>query len=296
LHLGLARTALLGWLRARAQNGVFVVRIEDIDRPRVVPGSADRILRDLRWLGLDWDEGPEVGGPYGPYVQSDKLERYREVVSMLDARCALYPCTCSRKEIATMASAPHQGDEGPIYPGTCRDGASHPGRAASLRLRMPEPPPSFVDLFCGPSPPGLGRGDFVVSRKDGIFAYQLVCVVDDHDQHITEVLRGDDLLSSTPRQLALYDALDWPRPSFLHVPLVFGPDGRRLAKRDGALPVDGLRQAGVTPERILGRLAQSAGLVPTDAPISARDLVAHFSLSALDHAPARLNPVFDGSL
>ena len=231
-HLGTARSALLGWLRARSEGGAFVIRMEDLDAPRVVPGAAQAMLDDLRWLGLDWDEGPDVGGPFGPYVQSERIDRYREAVEALSARGHTYPCTCSRKEIAEIASAPH-GDEGPRYPGTCRERPSHPEREPAIRFRMPEPAPVFDDVLSGPV--ALPGDDFVILRKDGAFAYQLACVVDDAAMQITEVLRGEDLLASTPRQLALYRALELPEPRFFHVPLVLGPDGERLAKRHGAI-------------------------------------------------------------
>ncbi|MGE0789184.1 MAG: tRNA glutamyl-Q(34) synthetase GluQRS [Sandaracinaceae bacterium] len=285
VHLGTARSALLGWLRARSSGGAFVLRIEDLDAPRTREGAADRMLRDLRWLGLDWDEGPDVGGPYGPYVQSEKLDRYRAIADELTRAGHTYPCTCSRKEIASLASAPH-GDDGPIYPGTCRAGPTHPERDAALRFVMPEPPPRFVDAVHGESPVGLGRGDFVLMRKDGVVSYQLACVVDDHAMAITEVLRGDDLLASTPRQLAIYAALGWTPPTFAHVPLVLGADGERLAKRHGAIGIAALRDRGETAEAIVGRLAFGAGLIDRDAPIQARELIATFDLDRLRRTPS----------
>ncbi|HJL19085.1 MAG TPA: tRNA glutamyl-Q(34) synthetase GluQRS [Sandaracinaceae bacterium LLY-WYZ-13_1] len=283
LHLGTARSALIGWLRARRQGGAFVLRMEDLDGPRVVEGAAEAILEDLRWLGLDWDEGPDVGGRFGPYTQSERFDRYREVLEALASADATYPCTCSRKEIAAIASAPH-GDEGPIYPGLCRDGPLRPERDAAIRFRMPDPPPAFTDVFAGPQA-GIGRGDFVIFRKDGVFAYQLACVVDDHDEGITEVLRGDDLLSSTPRQIALYRALGWTVPAFCHVPLVLGPDGQRLAKRHGSISLDELRAAGWTPARVVGHLAHGAGLLDEERPITPSELVGGFELSRLGHEP-----------
>ena len=286
VHLGTARSALLGWLRARAEGGAFVLRMEDLDQPRVVHGAAARMLEDLRWLGLDWDEGPDVGGPFGPYSQSAKRGRYLEVAAQLEAAGACFACTCSRKEIASMASAPH-GDEGPIYPGTCRDGPRHPERPAATRLRMPEPPPGFVDGLVGPVE-GLGRGDFPILRKDGVVAYQLACVVDDHDMAITEVLRGDDLLSSTPRQLAIYRALGWTPPAFAHAPLVLGPDGQRLAKRHGAISIRALRDEGARAEAIVGRLAYGAGLIDRDEPAAPRALIEGFALSRLRREPTRV--------
>ena len=198
------------------------------------------------------------------------------------------PCFIAARWLA-IASAPHGGN-GPVYPGLCRDGPTHPGRPEAIRMRMPEPPPSFVDLLAGPSAPGLGRGDFVVHRKDGAFAYQLACVVDDHDERITEVVRGDDLIPSTPRQIAIYQALGWEVPAFLHLPLVLGPDGERLAKRHGAISLAELRERGWSAERVNGLLAHGAGLTADPSPIEAAALVGHFTLGALRPAPVRIDP------
>lgn len=287
MHLGTARSALLGWLRARREGGAFLLRIEDLDQPRVVPGALEAMLEDLRWLGLDWDEGPDVGGDRGPYVQSQRLALYRDALARLAEAGHTYPCTCSRKEIAEIASAPH-GEE-PRYPGTCREGPTHPDRERAIRFRMPEPPPSFVDGLRGPSPEGLGGGDFVIQRRDGVFAYQLACVVDDAAMGITEVVRGDDLLASTPKQIALHRALGFEPPRFLHVPLVLGPDGERLAKRHGAIAIRELRDAGWTAPRLVGRLAHGAGLLDDEEPMLPIDLVERFSLARLRRAPVVLS-------
>ena len=281
-HLGTARSALLGWLRARSEGGAFVIRMEDLDGPRVVPGAAQAMLDDLRWLGLDWDEGPDVGGPFGPYVQSERLERYREAAEALSARGHTYPCTCSRKEIAEIASAPH-GEEGPRYPGTCRERPSHPEREPAIRFRMPEPAPVFEDVFVGPI--ALPGDDFVILRKDGAFAYQLACVVDDAAMRITEVLRGADLLASTPRQLALYRALELPAPRFFHVPLVLGRDGERLAKRHGAITIAELRSEGMSAAALVGRLAYGAGLLEEARAIEPRALIERFEIARLRREP-----------
>jgi glutamyl-tRNA synthetase len=286
IHLGTARTALVAWLAARARGGALVLRVEDLDAPRVRPGALERMLDDLRWLGLDWDEGPDVGGPLGPYVQSQRLARYDEAISTLEARGHLFRCTCSRKEIESVASAPH-GEDGPLYPGTCRRAPSHPERPAALRFRL-ERTEGFVDAVRGPIPAGLGAGDFVVRRADGVYAYQLAVVVDDLAMRITEVVRGDDLLGSTPRQIALARALGAEPPAYAHVPLVLGPDGQRLAKRHGGATIADQREAGASPERLIGRLARSLGLRHDDRPVQALELVEGFSLASLAREPAIL--------
>ncbi len=193
MHPGHARTALVTWLQARKHGGRIVMRIEDIDRPRVVPGSADAICRDHEWLGLDWDEGP--------VFQSSHDEAYERALRRLEAAGMVYPCTCSRKEIAAIASAPH-GDDGLRYPGTCRSGVTQPGKLPAFRFVFEDPSPGFEDALCGTYPEGRTGGDFVLRRADGIWAYQLAVVVDDAEAGISEVIRGEDLLSSTPRQIA----------------------------------------------------------------------------------------------
>jgi glutamyl-tRNA synthetase len=284
LHLGLARTALLGFLRARAQGGQFVLRVEDIDTPRVVPGSAQEILEDLRFLGIDWDEGPDCGGAFGPYTQSERSARYEAALAQLTAAGYVYRCTCSRKEIA-LASAPHGPAEfGAPYPGTCRQGAGRDGPAA-LRFRVPEPLPSFVDQVSGAWVAPLAQGDFVVRRADGLYSYQLAVVVDDIAMGISEVLRGQDLSGCTGWQLALYDALEAPRPAFAHVPLLLDEAGRRLAKRDRSTSIRGLRAAGQSAAQIVGALAASVGLVAPGTQALPYELVRDFSLTALKTEP-----------
>lgn len=280
LHLGLARTALLGYLRARSQGGRFVLRIEDLDGPRVVPGAAAEILAELRFLGIDWDEGPDVGGAFGPYVQSERFDHYDRAIAQLTQQGLIYPCTCSRKEIA-LASAPHGPAEfGPPYPGTCRDGPRRQGPAA-LRFRVPETLPSFVDAVSGERVEAQAQGDFVVRRADGQYSYQLAVVVDDIAMQISEVLRGQDLSGCTGWQLALYDALGAPRPAFAHVPLLLDGDGKRLAKRDRATSVGALRAAGQSAAAIVGLLAASVGLVARGEQLLPDALIAGFSLQAL---------------
>lgn len=279
LHLGHGRTHLLAWLRARSVEGTVAMRIEDLDPPRVRPGSVDAIFRDHEWLGLDWDG--EV------LYQSARDEAYEAALDVLRGDHRVYSCSCTRKEVAAAASAPH-GDEGPRYPGTCRDGPTQRGRPCSERFRLEAPMP-FEDGLAGEVPAGLGAGDFVVRRSDGVWAYQLAVVVDDAHQGVTEVVRGDDLLASTPRQLALYEALGLPAPAFVHVPLVLGANGERLAKRHGARPIADYRAAGVTAEALLGVLAHSLGIWPAATPVCAGDLVPAFELSAVASTPITLD-------
>lgn len=287
IHLGTARTALVAWLAARAAGGAFVLRVEDLDAPRVKVGALEAMLDDLRWLGLDWDEGPDVGGPHAPYAQSERRDRYDAAIETLARSGRVFPCTCSRKEIESVASAPH-GEEA-VYPGTCRAGPTHPERAAALRFRFDHTDARrFLDGVHGEVGPGLGAGDFVVRRADGVHSYQLAVIVDDLAMAITDVVRGDDLLSSTPRQIALIEALGGSVPRYAHVPLVLGPDGQRLAKRHGAVTVREQRERGVTREALTGRLARSLGLVDRDAPIAAADLIAGFSLDGIVKAPVTM--------
>jgi len=289
LHIGNAFAALLAWLQIRRAGGTFVLRIEDIDKPRSRPEYAEQILDDLRWLGIDWDEGPDIGGPYGPYEQSAREERYRAALARLERDRWLYPCYCSRAELMAIASAPHGlAAEGPAYPGICRGLTAEERQARSLaktpslRFAMPEHEVTYVDGIAGPQrfPAGAG-GDFVVQRADGIIGYQLAVVVDDADMGITDVLRGWDLLDSTPRQLLLLKALGLPAPRYAHVPLLYGPDGRRLSKRHGSVTLRGIRQTLRSPERLIGQLAHLAGLLERPEPLKARELTPCFELSRI---------------
>lgn len=298
LHLGNAWSALLAWLQVRQAGGEMLLRIEDIDGPRSRQAYIESIPEDLRWLGLDWDEGPDLGGPYSPYRQSERLARYEELLHVLKAKGLVYPCYCSRAELAAIASAPHGlAAEGPAYPGICRT-LSEPERATraerktpSWRFVMPAEPVAFEDLAMGPQsfPAGYG-GDFIVKRADGIYAYQLAVVADDADMAVTHVLRGSDLLDSTPRQLALFDALGLPEPRYAHVPLLYGPDGQRLAKRHGSASIGAMRQSGISPETIVGWLGYLAGCLPKPEPAKPRDLLPYFRLDAVPPGPIRLEP------
>jgi glutamyl-tRNA synthetase len=293
LHLGNARTALLAWLQVRAAGGAFVMRVEDLDGGRVRPGSMEAQLTDLRWLGLDWDEGPDVGGPFGPYLQSQRGTHYEAALDRLSEQGLIFACACSRKDIAAASSAPHGADdEGPRYPGTCRElpPAALQGRPTALRFRVPAQPVGFHDLLQGHVTlrPSEEIGDFVVRRKDDVAAYQLAVVVDDAAMEITDVLRGADLLSSTARQLLLYRALELREPRWVHVPLLLGPDGERLSKRHGSVTLRDTREAGVRPEAVVGWLASTCGLVEMGEECTAQELVERFSVERLPREPTVL--------
>ena len=284
-HVGNARTYLIAWLSTRSQSGSLALRIEDIDSPRIKVGAVDEAMTDLRWLGLDWDGEP--------VVQTQRLALYEAALERLKQLELVYPCTCTRSDIASAASAPHAEHEPPTYPGTC----SHRSAADAVKLNASGTPfawrfratdsPSFVDGFLGETHIDLKQlgGDFVVWKSAGTPAYQLAVVVDDADMGITEVIRGNDLIPSTPRQLLLYRALGWPEPRFVHVPLVVGEDGRRLAKRHGDTRLSTLRDDGVTPKSLLGLLAWSCGWLAKPEPITAQELLPLFRLDTIPHQP-----------
>lgn len=295
-HLGNARTFLLAWLSVRSRGGRVILRIEDIDSPRVKPWAVQQAADDLRWLGLDWDEGPDLPGPAGPYVQTERAERYEAALQRLIDADQAYPCICSRTDVAEAASAPHHKHEGPVYAGTCshwRPGEPLPSdQAFCWRFRTANRPRRFEDQVAGEIQlnPATELGDFPLTRRGGPAAYQLAVVVDDAAMGITEVVRGDDLLISTVRQLELYEALGLEPPQFAHVPLVLGPDGRRLAKRHGDTRLSWFRERGIPAEKIIGWAAASAGLRESDEPISARELVDQFDWTRIRREPAVVDP------
>lgn len=268
LHLGNLRTALLSWLHARVTGSSYILRIEDIDEPRAIPGAAAQLIEDLRWLGLDWDEGPDIGGPSGPYVQSERKAIYQAAFEALASEGLLYPCLCSRRDIQAASSAPHGAT--PIYPGTCRgltqaqleQRAAKKQRAPTWRLAVPEQVYQIEDLCVGHYQQRLDQevGDFVLKRMDGFFAYQLVVVVDDLLMGVTDVIRGEDLLDSAPRQVLLFERLGGEAPRFGHVPLMHDEQGAKLSKRDGSASLAQLKAEGQTPQQVLGYIVRSLGL------------------------------------
>lgn len=292
LHVGNARTALLAWLDARWRGGRFIMRVEDLDVGRVRPEFEKSQLDDLRWLGLDWDEGPGKAGLFGPYLQSERGEIYHDALDQLRKSGLVYACSCTRREIAAAASAPHaEEEEGPPYPGTCRQTAPPDDRTpVALRFRVPDKPVEFDDAIRGRivTEPARQGGDFVIRRKDGVVAYQLAVVVDDAAMGITHVVRGADLILSTGRQILLYRALGKTPPRWVHVPLMLHPNGERLAKRDRSLMIRSVRERGVTAERLVGWLAETCGLIPPGAEVHPAELI---EVYRPDRLPKKDTPV-----
>ncbi len=259
LHIGHACTFWTAYQRARERNGVLVLRDEDLDPQRSKSEYSVAMLEDLRWLGIDWQEGPDIGGPFGPYRQSERREFYLEAWRKLRDFGAIYPCTCSRKDLASAAAAPNDIDDEPIYSGRCRERAAAAGNyelpaGVNWRFRVPDGDRiPFCDEHQGPQTFIAGRdfGDFLIWRRDDVPAYQLAVVVDDAAMRITEVVRGVDLLKSTARQLLLIRALDLPVPSYFHCDLIRDTSGVRLAKRHDALSLRSLRQSGRSPDEVL---------------------------------------------
>ena len=278
MHLGNVFSAMLAWLSAKSKDGQIVLRVEDLDPARSKPAFVEAILDDLKWLGLGWDERAED--------QSRRGDAYEAALERLQQMGLLYPCYCSRDQLHAAsalqaASAPHASDGRIIYAGTCRNLTAEeralrpPTRC--LRVRVPDGTVAFTDGLQGPQALSLQRewGDFIVRRADGVAAYQLAVVVDDAACGVTEVVRGRDLLSSTPVQLWLYRALGLTPPSFVHVPMLLSVDGRRLSKRDRDLDLGQLRKAW-PPEKVIGLLAWRCGLIDRWEPVSPRELAADF--------------------
>jgi glutamyl/glutaminyl-tRNA synthetase len=265
LHLGHARTFWIAAQRAAEHSGALILRNEDLDPQRSRPEFVAAMMEDLHWLGIHWDEGPDCGGPYAPYSQSERRKHYLAAWRKLRDAGAIYPCTCSRKDLAQAASAPNETDDEPIYPGRCRsrtDGREFAEPAGvNWRFRVPDGEEiAFNDLHLGSQRFVTGRdfGDFAVWRRDDIPAYQLAVVIDDAAMKISEVVRGADLLKSTARQLLLYRALEFDPPDFYHCDLVVDDAGVRLAKRHDALSIRHLRESGRMPAAVLANLRGEA--------------------------------------
>ncbi|HTQ04909.1 MAG TPA: tRNA glutamyl-Q(34) synthetase GluQRS [Polyangiaceae bacterium] len=279
LHLGHARTFLGAWWSARAQGGRVLLRLEDLDGPRASARFGDDALRDLEWLGLDWDGVPSV--------QSEHLERFTAAVARLLAEGKAYPCVCTRGDLRTAQNAPHAGDKEPRYPGTCRgrfatlgEAERASGRAAGVRLRVPEGPLTLEDAVFGSVSFDVAAevGDFLIARRGGAPAYQLAVVVDDADGGVTEVVRGADLLPSAARQWHVQAALELPHPRYAHLGLVTDERGARLAKHADALSLAELRNRGADPRRIVTWAARTLG-IPSEGRASAREIIPHFRLT-----------------
>lgn len=290
LHLGNIWSFLFSWLAVRSCNGRLILRIEDIDPERSRPEFVSELVKDLYWLGLDWDEGPDVGGGNAPYLQSSRKEIYENHMAVLEEQGLLYPCFCSRKELRSVASAPHMGEYSARYSGKCRklDVWQYKemyslGRKSSLRIKFDKKSTRFVDKIQGEqffSNEDAG-GDFILQRSDGVISYQLAVSVDDAMMGVNLVVRGRDILSSTPRQIFLFEQFGYCIPQYGHVGLLLDGAGERLSKRHGSLSIKSLRASGLKPGELVGKLAFLAGLLDESRPIMPADLLKNFDFSRL---------------
>lgn len=289
LHLGNLFCSLIAWLSAKSQGGEILFRSEDLDPDRSRSAYALQAQRDLEALGLFWDREESC--------QSRRFDFYKSQLRRLEDRGLVYPCFCSRAQLHA-ASAPHASDGEPLYAGTCRSltpaqiAEKSRTRSPALRLRVPEETIAFEDLHYGPQSQYLptGCGDFILRRSDGVYAYQLAVVADDGDMGVTQVVRGRDLLSSTPRQILLYRLLGYPEPEFGHTPLLVSGDGRRLSKRDGDTSLAGILGRGYSPRDVVGALACLAGLLPEPAPAAPEELLPLFAWEKLPREDIPLPP------
>jgi glutamyl-tRNA synthetase/nondiscriminating glutamyl-tRNA synthetase len=299
VHVGNARTALFNWLFARHHGGVFALRIEDTDVERSKEEYEKQLLEDLRWFGLDWDEGPDKGGPYGPYRQSERRALYAEYAAKLLAQGHAYYCFCSAEQLEAERQEELRAGRQPRYSGRCRKLAPEEaarrktaGEPAALRLKILESSFGWNDLVHGPTSfSSEVIGDPILVRSEGLPAYNYAVVIDDHWMEITHVIRGDDHISNTPRQLALYRALGWEPPAFAHLSTILGADRTRLSKRHGATSMESFREMGILPEALRNYLAL-LGWSPADGKteiLSPEELVRQFSLDHITKSPA----VFD---
>lgn len=294
LHVGSALAALGAWASVRSRGGRFIYRVEDLDGPRAVPGSPERQMDDARWLGLDWDEGPDVGGPAGPYRQSERSDVYEAALARLAAAGHLFPCRLSRRDLRELASAPHGAPGLPPYPPRLRPADLAPDwftrlpadADCALRFRVGPETVAVEDRVAGRVEEIVRAsvGDFVLKRRDGVYAYQLAVVVDDLAMGVTEVVRGMDLFDSTARQVLLTRALGGPEFAYAHLPLLVNAAGDKLSKRNEALTVRSLREAGVAPEALAGWLAAALGQGPARARTPA-EVAETFDISRVPTAP-----------
>ncbi|MBR1448145.1 MAG: tRNA glutamyl-Q(34) synthetase GluQRS [Prevotella sp.] len=280
MHLGNVFSALLSWLSVKAKGGEWLLRIEDIDPQRSRQAYADLLMADLQWLGLEWDGEP--------VYQSRRSDIYQHYFEALRQQGMTYPCYCTRADLLA-TQAPHESDGRVVYAGTCRHLPPQPGKAAATRLVVPDSDITFTDGHYGQQTVNLAShvGDFIIRRKDGAWAYQLAVVVDDALMGITEVVRGRDLLLSSPQQIYVARLLGFPSPRFIHLPLLCNAAGQRLSKRDQSLDMESLRQR-YTPQQLIGLLACLAGLQPDASPVSAQALAAGFSWDRVPRADISL--------
>ncbi len=298
LHIGNARTAIMNWIIARHAGGVFVLRIEDTDRERSTTESETSILEDLKWLGLNWDEGPDVGGGSGPYRQSERLDIYRQVLEQLVNSGKVYPCYCTPEELETQRQRMAIQGENQRMEDPCRTVSSEQksrfetdGRTPAFRFRIENEDISFNDLIRGEIPfHGENIGDFIIARADRMPMYNFACVVDDHFMQITHIVRGDDHVSNTPRQILLYRALGWETPLFAHIPMILGGDRVRLSKRHGATSVSEYRKSGYLPEALVNFLSLLSWSSESGDEILSKDrLIKEFDLSRVSKSPSVFN-------
>jgi glutamyl-tRNA synthetase len=301
LHIGGARTAIYNWAFARRHQGTFILRIEDTDPERSTPENTAQIIRSLRWLGLDWDEGPEVGGAYGPYLQTERFDTYREQLELLKTRDCVYPCFCTAEELAAKREAALAAQSYSGYDRTCRSISAEEaaarisaGEPHTWRLKVPldHGPVTWDDeVFGSVSIPADQLDDFILLRTDGSPTYNYVVVIDDTLMRISHVIRGDDHLSNTPKQILVYEALGAPIPRFAHLSMILGGDGKRLSKRHGATSVEAYRDEGYFPQALLNYLALLGWSLDGETTlIDSATLQANFSLDRVSKNPAVFDP------
>jgi glutamyl-tRNA synthetase len=298
LHLGNARTAFFSYLWARRSGGRFLLRIEDTDVERSQARLRDELIADLRWLGLDWDEGPDVGGPSAPYSQAERGAIYRGLYARLEAQQRVYPCYCTAEELELSRKLQRSAGRPPRYAGTCRglsgaERAAREARGLKAALRFAVPDDTVIEFIDGVHGPqrflSADIGDFIIRREDGTSAFFFCNAVDDALMGVTQVLRGDDHLTNTPRQLMLLDALGLPRPSYGHVGLLVGADGAPLSKRHGSTSVQEFRQRGFLGAALLNQVFRLGHTGDAEGWLSLADMPAHFRPEHLGRAPARFD-------